>query len=73
MHDATRANTPREIVPLIGTPDAQTPYVNPEYPGVPTGAFVEHWTCGCSATPEGIGSTSLRWSQCTEHRDIDVS
>ena len=73
MHYAKRANAPHEIVPLIGTPDSQEPYVNPAYPSVPTGLFVEHWTCGCSATPDGFGSTSMRWAQCAAHRDIDVS
>jgi hypothetical protein len=70
---AKRANKPDEIVPLIGMPDAQTPYVNPEYPDVPTGAFVEHWKCGCSATPDGLGGKSLRWAQCNAHRDADTS
>ena len=67
-----RADKPHEIVALIGSPASQTPYVNLEYPDVPTGAFVDHWVCGCSATPCGFGSTSLRWAQCAEHRDIDA-
>jgi hypothetical protein len=73
MHYAKHANKPHEIVPLIGRPDSQEPYVNPDYPTVPTGAFVEYWACGCSATPYGFGNTSLRWAQCAEHRDVDIS
>lgn len=72
MHYAKRAQQPHEIVPLIGLPDAQIPYVHPEYPGVPTGAFVEHWKCGCTVTPSGLGSAPLTWEQCVEHRDIDT-
>ena len=73
MSTAKRANTPHEIVPLIGMPDAQAPYANPEYPDVPTGAFVEYWNCGCSATPYGRGNAFLQWAQCDAHRDIDLT
>jgi hypothetical protein len=68
-HDAKQAYKPHEIVLLIGKPDTQAPYENPEYPGVPTGAFVEYWACGCSVTPYSFGSTSLRWAQCPAHHD----
>jgi hypothetical protein len=71
-HYAKHAKEAHEIVPLIGIPDTQEPYVHPDYPGVPTGTFIEHWACGCSATPEGFGRSSLRWEQCAAHRDIDA-
>jgi hypothetical protein len=62
--------TAHEIVRVIGMPDTQEPYANPDYPGVPTGAFVERWICGCIATPAGPGSDLLRWQQCQTHREF---